>query len=183
MTGALTDEELMVRVVAGDQAAFRVLVERHRGAVMRLAYGVVREAAEAEDIVQDAFERVWRAAGSWRAGPEARFYPWLARITLNRAIDRQRRPKGVALDQAGEPADDGPDAERRAAGREVGRRIRAALSALPERQRLAFGLCQLERRSNEAAARQMGVSLGALELLLVRARKAMRRALADLTEE
>jgi RNA polymerase sigma-70 factor (ECF subfamily) len=178
----MTDEELMSRVVTGDQAAFGELVERHRGAVMRLAYGVVRDAAEAEDIVQDAFERVWRKAESWRPGPAARFMPWLARIALNLAIDRKRRPVAGPLDEADEVAANEPDAERQVAGRQIGRRIRTALSHLPERQRLAFAFCQIERMSNDAAAKILGVSLGALELLLVRARKSMRRDLADLTE-
>jgi RNA polymerase sigma-70 factor, ECF subfamily len=66
--------------------------------------------------------------------------------------------------------------------REIGRRIGAALASLPERQRTAFALCQIEQISNAEAAGRLGISLGALEPLLVRARKRMRRELADLIE-
>ncbi len=173
----------MTRVVAGDQAAFRELVERHRHAVMRLAFGVLRDAAEAEDVVQDAFERVWRKAGTWRPGMGSAFFAWLARIAINLAIDRKRRPAAGSLDEAAEIASDEPDSEQQAAGRQIGRRIRDALARLPERQQTAFALCQIERMSNDGAAKLLGISLGALELLLVRARKSMRRDLADLTEK
>jgi RNA polymerase sigma-70 factor (ECF subfamily) len=179
----MTDEELMARVVGGDHRAFRELVERHRGTAMRVAYGIVRDRSESEDIVQDAFERVWHKAGSWRAGGDARFVAWLSRITINLAIDRKRRAVARPLDEAGEVRADEPDSEARVSGWQVGRRIRAAIERLPERQRLAFALCQIERMSNAAAAQMLGVSVGALELLLVRARKTVRRDLADLTEQ
>ncbi|HLY55985.1 MAG TPA: sigma-70 family RNA polymerase sigma factor [Stellaceae bacterium] len=178
----MTDEELMARVAAGDQAAFGELVERHRHAVMRLAYGIVRDAAESEDIVQETFTRMWLKASSWRAGAGNGVMPWLARIAINLAVDRKRRAAPAPLEEAGEVAAQEPDAEARASGRQIGRRIRDAVARLPERQRLAFALCQIERVSNAAAAGVLGVSLGALELLLVRARKTMRRELADLTE-
>jgi RNA polymerase sigma-70 factor (ECF subfamily) len=172
----------MVRVIAGDATAFRGLVERHRSTTMRLAYGILRDAGEAEDVVQEAFERVWTKASSWRFRAEARFLPWLARIAINLALDIRRRPRPAPLEAAGEVASREPDSEHQVAGREVGQRIRAALERLPERQRLAFALCQIERQSNAAAAEALGISLGALELLLVRARKSMRRDLADLME-
>jgi RNA polymerase sigma-70 factor, ECF subfamily len=178
----MTDEELMARVVAGDQAAFGELVERHRGTVMRLAYGILRDAAEAEDIVQEAFARMWLKASTWRPGSGNGVMPWLARIAINLAVDRKRRVAPAPLDEAAEVAADEPDSEAQVSGRQIGQRIRAAFGRLPERQRMAFALCQIERVSNAAAASVLGVSLGALELLLVRARKTMRRELADLTE-
>jgi RNA polymerase sigma-70 factor (ECF subfamily) len=178
----MTDEELMARIAEGDRDAFAVLVERRRGAVMRLAFGIVRNAAEAEDIVQDCFERVWSKSRSWRSGRGGTVFGWIARIATNLAIDRKRRASPVRLDRAGDVAAGAGGAENEVTGREIGRRIRQAVALLPDRQRTAFVLCQIERMSNAAAAAALGVSVGALELLLVRARKTMRRELADLAE-
>jgi RNA polymerase sigma-70 factor, ECF subfamily len=178
----VTDEELMLAVGRGDVRAFGNLVERYRGSVMRLAFNVVRDADEAEDIVQEAFERVWTRASDWRPRQGARFFAWLARITLNLAIDRIRRPRQLRLEDTYDAPTTDPDAERCLLAREIGRRIASALEHLPERQRTAFALCQIERMSNADAAGCLGISLGALELLLLRARKSIRRELADLIE-
>jgi RNA polymerase sigma-70 factor, ECF subfamily len=178
----VTDEELMLAVGRGDVRAFGNLVERYRGSVMRLAFNVMRDAGEAEDVVQEAFERVWTRASDWRPRQGAHFFAWLARIALNLAIDRIRRPRQLQLEATYDAPTADPDAERCLLAREIGRRIASALEHLPERQRAAFALCQIERMSNADAAGCLGISLGALELLLVRARKSMRRELADLIE-
>jgi RNA polymerase sigma-70 factor (ECF subfamily) len=178
----MTDEELMPRVAGGDEKAFAELVERHRSRAMRLAYGVSRNRTEAEDFVQEAFMRVWTKAGSWDARDGARFSAWLARITINLAIDKKRKMREEQLDETYPIADDSVGSEDMLHGREIGQRISRALDKLPERQRIAFALCQIDRMSNAEAANSLGVTVGALELLLVRARKAVRLELADLIE-
>lgn len=174
------DATLMAGIAAGAFRAFRTLVERHRDGVMGLAFRVTRDRGEAEDIVQEVFERVWTRASAWRPRDDGRVFAWLARIAVNLAIDRLRRPRPRRLDEVPDPPAPGFDAEQRLHGREIGRRITRALATLPDRQRTAFTLCQIERWSNADAADWLGVSVGALELLLVRARKTMRRELADL---
>jgi len=178
----VSDAELMARIGRSDARAFALLVERHRGSTMRLAYRILRDRAEAEDVVQEAFERVWRLAGEWRLRDGGTVFAWLARIVINRAIDRTRAKRPEPLESV-ELRAEAPNAEDEVAGRQLGARIARALEGLPERQRLAFSLCQIDRSSNADAAMTLGVSVGALELLLVRARKAMRRALADVMEE
>jgi len=181
---AVTDEELLLAVRRRDVRAFGELVERYRGSMMRLAFNVLRDASEAEDVVQETFERLWTRAPDWRPRKNTGFFAWLARIALNLAIDRVRRRRPVEFVDPGDPtAADHPDAEQRLLAKEIGRRIAEALRMLPERQRTAFALCQIERMSNAAAAERLGVSVGALELLLVRARRTMRRELADLIED
>lgn len=98
---------------------------------------------------------------------------------------RNRSGSAAAAAAVGESYDApaaAPDAEQCLLAKEIGRRIAAAFARLPERQRVAFALCQIERMRNAAAAECLGVSVGALELLLVRARKTMHRELADLLE-
>jgi RNA polymerase sigma factor (sigma-70 family) len=86
----LSDEALMVAVSARQQQAFRILMGRHMQRAVRVAQRVVRDSAEADDIGQDAFLRVWSHAASF--DPDvARFTTWLYRIVLNLAFDRGRR--------------------------------------------------------------------------------------------
>jgi RNA polymerase sigma-70 factor (ECF subfamily) len=183
MTVGASDEDLMRRVTAGDRVAFSELVRRHRGRIMRLAYGVVRSGSEAEDIVQETFVRIWTRACDWDVERGTRFVAWASRIAVNLAIDRTRRPTHDPLDDSLDPPSPEADAETRAAAREIGRRIHQAMQKLPERQRTAFVLSQFEELTGAEAARCLGVSEGSLEQLLFRARRALRRELADLVED
>jgi RNA polymerase sigma-70 factor, ECF subfamily len=82
MAGSESDESLMTRVAEGDQPAFRILMGRHMGLAIRVAQRVVGDAAEADDIGQDAFLRVWSRAPSYDPRV-ARFTTWLYRVVLN----------------------------------------------------------------------------------------------------
>ena len=172
----------MLQVARGEAGALRQLIERHRGRVMRVGFAILRDAAEAEDIVQETFARVWMHAGSWQARRSASFVAWLTRVAVNLAIDTRRRQRPAAPGEAEAMAAVEITADQRVAGQEIAARIRAALGQLPQRQRTAFAMCQIARMRNAEAARSLGISVGALELLLVRARRSMRRQLADLYE-
>ena len=90
MPGNESDESLMTLVAEGDQRAFRLLMGRHMGLAIRVAQRLLGDAAEADDIGQEAFLRVWKRAGSF--DPKvARFTTWLYRIVLNLALDRRRK--------------------------------------------------------------------------------------------
>ncbi|PPQ33472.1 sigma-70 family RNA polymerase sigma factor [Rhodopila globiformis] len=177
-----SDEELIRRVAGGDRVAFSSLVERYRGPLIRLAYGIVRNRSEAEDIVQETFIRIWTRAGDWDAARGTRFAAWVSRIATNLAIDQQRRQQTDSLDDAADAVAPGPDTEAHSMASEIQHRIERALGALPERQRTAFALCQFADLSNAEAAASMGVGIGTLEQLLVRARRRLRAELADLLE-
>jgi RNA polymerase sigma-70 factor (ECF subfamily) len=177
-TDARGDDELLTLAGGGDQRAYRVLVARHLARVVSMARRITGNAAEAEDVAQDAFLRVWQKAPDWRAG-EARFSTWLYRVVVNLCVDRRRRRPFAPIEAAGDPEDPSPSAETRIADNQRSRRVAAALATLPERQRTALVLTYYEELSNAAVAEVMGISVSALESLLVRARKALR---ADLTE-
>jgi RNA polymerase sigma-70 factor (ECF subfamily) len=183
MTFGVNDEDLMRRVAVGDRAAFSELVQRHRGQIMRLVYGIVRSGGEAEDIVQETFIRIWTKACDWNAERGTRFVAWTARIAINLAIDGRRRRTPDQLGETQDFASTEADAEEQLMARQIGRRIDQAMLKLPERQRTAFVLCQIEELTGTEAARCMGVSTGSLEQLLVRARRRLRRELADLVED
>jgi RNA polymerase sigma-70 factor, ECF subfamily len=174
MLDGASDEELMTRVAAGDQPAFRMLMTRHMQRAIRIAQGIVGNATDADDVGQDAFLRVWRAARSFD-GRMARFTTWMHQIVVNLAIDRARRPRSEPIDEAGEIADRSPgvlaaliEAEEQAA-------VRGAMAAMPERQRAAVTLFHFEGLSGRECAQAMNVSEGAFESLLTRARAALKQ--------
>jgi RNA polymerase sigma-70 factor (ECF subfamily) len=180
--GEDTDESLYARVARGDRAAFARLVGRHRGRLGAVVTRMTGQAAAAEDIVQEAFVRAWVQAPGWR-GPEdggtARFATWLTRIALNLAIDRARRVAPVALDVIAEPEAGDPDGEALLLQRERATLLARAVAALPDRQRAAITLTYDDDLPNAEAAAVLGTTVGAFELLLVRARRTLRQALQD----
>jgi len=169
-----SDEELMALVAAGDNAAFRRLMARHIGRAIRVAETVVRASAEADDIAQEAFIRIWRNASAFDPSV-ARFTTWMHRIVVNLSIDRKRRngsghaPLLEDLPDAGESALDGLlGAEQQAV-------VQGALSALPDRQRAAIALFHFEGLSGRDSALAMNLSESAFESLLTRARSALKQ--------
>lgn len=175
------DEELLSGVAAGDPAAIRALVARKLPRLLALAGRMLGDAQEAEDVAQDAFLRVWKQAERWRPGA-ARFDTWLHRVALNLCYDRLRRRRELAYAEPPEQAYEGPAPDRGLQAMDTGRRVSAALAALPDRQRDAIVLCHYQDLGNIEAAAVMGVSVEALESLLGRGRRALRAALGDLRD-
>jgi len=163
-------------IAAGDSAAFRRLIERESPRLLRFALGLLGSLEEAEDVVQDTIVSLWENAATWR--PEARIGTWLHRVCYNRAIDRLRRRRTFVDDGVlGDLADPAPLPELRLVRDEEARDLRAAIAALGPRQRTAVLLFHLQDLSQREAAVVMGVSEAALEALLARARRQMRRIL------
>lgn len=174
------DAALMGRIAGGDQAAMRDLMQRHLARTVRMAQRVLGGTAAAEDVAQEAFVRVWKNAGNWKNPGEAgaKFSTWLYRIVLNLCIDEKRKTKTTGS-EVPDIADARANAEEGLQRREQAQRIKAALDTLPERQRAAFVLCFYEEYSNKDAANLLGVSVKALESLLVRSRRALREELKN----
>ena len=175
------DEELLSRVAVGDPAAVRALVARKLPRLLSLAGRMLGDGSEAEDVAQETFVRVWRQAPKWRPGA-ARFDTWLHRVALNLCYDRLRRRRELAYADPPERVDEGPAPDRGLLALDTGRRVAAAMAALPDRQREAIVLCHYQELGNIEAAAVMGVSVEALESLLGRGRRALRAALIDLKE-
>lgn len=166
------------RAARGDAGAFATLVDRHLGMVHRLAWRSLGNDADAQDVAQDAFLRVFNQLPNWRAG-QARFSTWLYRVAFNLCQDRlRRRREQVPMDDI-ELLD--PDAMPEQALENMQRlhRVEDALAALPQRQREALLLCHYEGQSNAQAATVLEVSVEALESLLARARRSLRTMLRD----
>lgn len=171
------DAALIERVGQADPAAVRTLVARKLPRVLALAARLLGDRNEAEDVAQETFMRAWKQAPHWREG-EARFDTWLHRVALNLCYDRLRAHRETLVDEIPDEADPAaaPDAELEARSR--GEHVRAALAALPARQREALVLTYYQELSNIEAAGLMGISVDALESLLARARRSLRAQLA-----
>ncbi|CAN5684727.1 RNA polymerase sigma factor [soil metagenome] len=173
------DEELLTRVARGDPAAVRALTARKLPRLLALAGRMLGEVSEAEDVAQEAMIRAWRQAPTWTPGA-ARFDTWLHRVTLNLCYDRLRRRREIPTETPPEQPDEGPAPDRGLEAADVGRRVSAAMAALPDRQREAMALCHYQEMTNIEAAAIMGISVDALESLLSRGRRALRAALSDM---
>jgi len=176
------DEDLVKRVGAGDPAAVQAMVARKLPRMLSLAQRMLGDAAEAEDVAQEAMLRAWKQAPRWTPG-QARFDTWLHRVALNLCYDRLRRRREIATDVIPDHIDDGPAPDRGLLAAETGAQVQAALSRLPPRQREAIVLCHYQELGNIEAAALMEISVEALESLLSRGRRALRTALADIAPQ
>jgi RNA polymerase sigma-70 factor, ECF subfamily len=170
----------------GDRSAFRTLVDKYQAPLTNFLYRVVLDQAEAEDLAQDVFVKVYRAAGRYR--PDAKFTTWLYRIATNAALNaarsKHRRPT-ASLDameerggasQVSAPVEQRPDRELER--EETIRAVDRALRQLPERQRMAVVLQRFEGLSYEEIGEALSMSVEAVDSMLRRAKAALRDALA-----
>lgn len=172
----MDDEQLMARVMEQDRQAFAILVERHLEAVHAFNYRLTRNVDDAADLAQETFLRVWNRAHTWRPG-RVRFTTWLFRIARNLCVDahRRRRETTPLEEVAVASAERAPEAAPAQARLQAA--LAKALAGLPERQRTALVLCHSQGFSNAEAARVLAVSVEAVESLLSRARRTLRREL------
>ena len=174
-----SDESLVARVADGDRAAYAKLVLRHTDRFLALAERLLGERSEAEDVLQDAFSRLWTRAD--RFDPEtARFTTWFYRVVANACTDRlRRRGRSQSLPENWDGIDTDPPADETLARRQHAGQVRRALDCLPERQKVAVTLCYFEGLTNVEAADVLSISVKALESLLVRARRGLKAELGE----
>jgi RNA polymerase sigma-70 factor, ECF subfamily len=174
------DQQLLALIQDGSQEAFSVLVQRHTERFYRLAFRYLHNKETAEDVVQDAFVKLWEDPGKWQAERKNKFTTWFYRIVVNLCLDWQKKKKPLELgDQELSIADqrETPDAEMlRNEKQEV---LEKEIAALPERQRTALNLCFDEGLSNQEAAEVMGLKLKALQSLVMRAKSTLKERMRN----
>ncbi len=173
-------EDLLERVAAGDRAALVVLYDGVSGTLMAVALRVTGSRAEAEEVVQDAFMRAWREAGSFDRGRGSAL-AWLVTLTRNRAIDvvRSRKRRATHEDESAETESREPtvtpegavaDAERAAA-------VRLALETLRPEQRAVLDLAYFSGLSHSEIAERLDQPLGTVKTRILQAVRHLREHL------
>ncbi|MCK5285105.1 MAG: sigma-70 family RNA polymerase sigma factor [Alphaproteobacteria bacterium] len=170
-----TDEGLMERIKSGDHQAFSLLVRRHTQRFYACAFRLCACRNMSEDIVQDAFLKLWENPDRWKSGKGAQFTTWFYRVVINLTIDTLRKTKkysGIeALDYI---KDNVSGQEEQLVINEQQRILESMIQKLPERQRIALNLCFYEGLSNKEAAGVLKIGVKGLESLLMRAKKSLR---------
>jgi RNA polymerase sigma-70 factor, ECF subfamily len=183
--------ELMAMVARGDQRAFELLMRRHNQVLYRTARSIVKDEAEAEDIVQEAYLLAYRNAARFRG--ESGVATWLTRIVVNEATGRLRKQRrradiielvpgiaeGGGEDVMDEPSGAAPEAPDDAALRMEARKLlEARIDALPDKLRTVFMLRAVEDMSVEETATALGIPEATVRSQFFRARGQLREALA-----
>ncbi|MBI5069253.1 MAG: sigma-70 family RNA polymerase sigma factor [Deltaproteobacteria bacterium] len=194
------DQDLVTLAAAGDGVAFGELVARHQDRVYAVAMHLLRDAAEAEEVVQETFLAALEKLPGFRG--DAAFTTWLHRVAANAALMRLRKRRRAPDTLAEEPMDellprfdaqghllaDGPGhdwakrADEQLADRQVRQAVEAAVQNLPEDYRIVFLLRDVEGLSSESMAELLGVSVAAVKSRLHRARLALRAKLGHYLE-
>lgn len=175
-----SDGDLMERTASGDKLAFTDFLQRHLQPLVMYIKRYVPQTSDAEEIAQESFTRVWSHAQRWQAS-EAPAKAWLYRIAYNLCMDFWRRDtRYESLTEeptlAGNLDQKLDHADRQALLSEL-------IAGLPERQRTALWLCTYQTLSNSEAASVMQISIDALESLLARARRSLRKRLISKQRE
>lgn len=171
----------MARVQRRDQEAFTRLLDRHLLGLQKFLTRMTGNSADADEVSQEAFLRIWSHAGRWQSN-RVKFTTWLYRIARNLAIDRHRKNHDTS-DDVTTIVDESPDAAHTIDVDRRQRILRGAVAQLPERQRTALLLCHFDGMSNQDAAAVLQVTVEALESLLSRARRTLKTTLRPLLDQ
>jgi RNA polymerase sigma-70 factor (ECF subfamily) len=184
----MDDAAAVARVISGEKDAFRLLVERHSRTIFGLAFRMMENEQDAEEIVQETFVRAYRALDGFES--RANFGTWIYRIAVNRCYDLLKQRKTRLQVEAKEELDEAalveqiptknPSPERTLLSREIEVRVRLAVKQLTAGERTAFVLRHFEGRSIEEIARVLNVRQGAAKNTVHRAVLKLRQRLQPL---
>ncbi|HUS20195.1 MAG TPA: RNA polymerase sigma factor [Terriglobales bacterium] len=179
---ALTDEEIVARIVAGQTELFEIIMRRHNQRLYRACVAILRNDAQAEDVVQDAYVRAYQHLSQF-AG-RAKFSTWLTRIAVHEALGRIRGRRRVEeLDAMPEEVKDAKavstslNPEEQVANRELGSLLENSVERLPEQYRIVFMLREIEEATTQEVAEILEISEENVKTRLHRARVLLRKSL------
>lgn len=179
-----TDEHVVERVLGGEHALYELLMRRHNQRLYRVARSILRDDAEAEDVMQDAYVRAYQNLASFEG--RAKFSTWLTRIAVHEAIARSRkRARFQSLDSSDPSNGDvmsaaissDPSPERETYDRELSVVIEKAVLSLPDEYRLVFMLRDVEGMSTEETAQSLDLTQENVKVRLHRAHAKLRKHL------
>jgi RNA polymerase sigma-70 factor, ECF subfamily len=168
-----SEREQYRAAIRGDREAFEMIIRAHSRTLFAIAYGILQNREEAEDVVQDALIKAWKTR--WRVRDPEKFPAWLATIARHRAHDIFRRRRTVPLSTVDEVIQASSAAEPN--GSDLDQQLRSALATLPELHRAALTLRYFEEMDYRSIENTLGLSNGALRGILGRALASMRKQL------
>jgi RNA polymerase sigma-70 factor (ECF subfamily) len=173
--GTTGERDLVREALAGNESAFRRILETHYPLIYSVVHGMARERGETEDIVQEVFIKIFRALHGFRG--EAQLSTWIYRIARNEAINalERRRPVSVPLEDCEDLAADTDDPEASHARTARRDEIERLMDRLDEKQRLALELRYSAEKSYEEIAEIMDIPLGTVKTHIYRAKHSLRR--------
>src|ERR1044071_2070817 len=181
--GDAFEQRAIDAVKRGDASAYDYLVSKYMKRVVSIAWGIVRNAHDAEDLAQEAFVKAYQTIGRFKTGQP--FGPWIYRIVTNLALDVVKHRKRFRHEELRdvEPAARRDDADLAARSGELAERIDAAIQSLPEMQRIAARLYLVEEFSHTEIAEMTNLSEGTVRSHLSLARGKLKERLSDLYGE
>ena len=177
------ERQALAAILGGDSSAYDYLVSKHMRRCLSIAWGIVRDAAEAEDLAQEAFVRAYEKIGSFRMNEP--FGPWIYRIVTNLSLDVAKHRSRVRNEELG---DDQQAARQergdvQVASNEIARRIDRAIESLPEMQGIVVRLFLVEEFEHAEIAAMTGLTEGTIRSHLSHGRKKLQSILGDLQGE
>ena len=167
----------MQRIQKKDTRAFEQFVDRYLTPLHHFAYRWLGNHADAQDVIQEAFLRIWNHAQQWKHTGKAQVSTWVYRIVYHLCIDHHRRIHSDLTELSDEFPDTKASPEQVLQQKQISDQVKEILQQLPERQRSAIILCYYQELSNRQAAEILEVNLQALESLLARGRRTLRQKL------
>jgi RNA polymerase sigma-70 factor (ECF subfamily) len=174
----LSDDGLVERIGQQDRAAFDALLARHLDYFYKVAYRIVLQQQDAEDIAQEAFLKLWTGKAQWKK-QNATFRTWFYRIVVNQALDLLRVKHPTTAEDAAPEASHDETAELFLEAAETKDAITQAVAALPNTQRAAVMLFYMDEIPQKDAAQILGLSLKAFESLLSRAKVQLKTIMEE----
>ncbi|MBC7921122.1 MAG: RNA polymerase sigma factor [Ferruginibacter sp.] len=176
------DLALLDRILAGDQTAYRTLIERHKSYAFTIAYRILRHREDAEEVAQDAFMKAFQSLTGFNR--EAKFTTWFYRIVFNAALGHQRRRQlpTTALEETPDHPEAATPADQLAAG-DKSRYIQLAMNQLPPDDVTMLTLFYLREFSLEEMAAVTGIAANTIKIKLHRARKRLAEKLGSLLKD
>ena len=184
----MSEQELLIQLQKGNEIAFKILVETHKNRVFNTILAIVQNLEEAEDIAQEVFMEVYQSVGKFRG--ESKISTWLYRIATTKALEEIRKKKttkrfafftslfGEGYEILHESVDfihPGIILEQQ----ENAKFLFKAINQLPDNQKIAYTLCNIEGLSYQEITEVMQISLSSVESLLFRAKTNLRKSLSD----
>lgn len=170
-----SDEELMLEIQNGSHLAFSTLTMRHLDKFYSTTYRIVCNKENAEDIIQNAFIKLWQNPNKWQKKKNVKFTTWFYRIVVNLALDFNRKKKLQQLPEDFDLAAESENLDEKMDRKKIQNLIDYWILNLPENQQIAINLCFYENLGMFETAEIMDISYKALESLLMRAKNNLKQ--------